>query len=107
VLQLMFPVSNNVVEHEALIHGLNIAISLEIKRLYGDSLVVISQVNKDWDYSTESINYYCAVVRKAEDKSEGLEFHHLERDCNLATDALSKLGSSWAQAPPYVFVQEV
>jgi ribonuclease HI len=90
----MFPVSNNVVEYEALIHGLNIAISLDIKRLYGDSLVVISQVNKDWDYSTESTYYYCAAVRKVEDKFEGLEFHHLERDRNLATDALSKLGSS-------------
>ena len=48
-LQLLFPASNNVVEYEALIHGLSIAISLGIKRLmvYGDSLVVISQVNKD------------------------------------------------------------
>jgi hypothetical protein len=43
-LQLLFSASNNVVEYEALIHGLNIAISLGIKRLmvYEDSLVVIS-----------------------------------------------------------------
>jgi hypothetical protein len=48
-LQLSFLASNNAVEYEALIHGLNIAISLGIKRLmvYGDSLVVISQINKD------------------------------------------------------------
>jgi ribonuclease HI len=48
-LQLSFPASNNAAEYEALIHGLNIAISLGIKRLmvYGDSLVVISQINKD------------------------------------------------------------
>jgi ribonuclease HI len=41
--------SNNVVEHEALVHGLSITISLGMKRLmvYNDSLVVISQVNKD------------------------------------------------------------
>lgn len=31
----------------------------------------------------------------------------MERDCNMATDALSKIGSSRAQAPPEVFVQEV
>jgi hypothetical protein len=36
-----------------------------------------------------------------------LEFHHIERDLNMAADALSKLGSSQAQAPPGVFVQEV
>jgi ribonuclease HI len=48
-LQLLFPASNNAAEYEALIHGLSIVISLGIKRLmvYGDSLVVISQVNKD------------------------------------------------------------
>jgi ribonuclease HI len=30
-LQLLFPASNNVAEYEALIHGLNIAISLGVK----------------------------------------------------------------------------
>jgi hypothetical protein len=34
------------------------------------------------------------AVRKLEDKFEGLEFHHVERDRNTAVDALSKLGSS-------------
>jgi ribonuclease HI len=97
------------VEYEALVHGLSIAISLDIKRLmvYGDSLVVISQVNKVWDCSTDSMNKYCATVRKLEDKFEGLEFHHVERDRNAAADALSKLGSSRAQVPPRIFFQEV
>jgi ribonuclease HI len=56
-LQLLFSASNNTAEYEALIHGLNIAISLGIKRLmvYGDSLVVISQINKEWDYSNDSM----------------------------------------------------
>jgi ribonuclease HI len=42
-LQLVFPSSNNAAEYEALIHGLNIVVSLDIKRLmvYGDSLVVM------------------------------------------------------------------
>jgi hypothetical protein len=48
-LQLLFLASNNAAEYEALIHGLNIVISLGIRRLmvYGDSLVVISQINKE------------------------------------------------------------
>jgi hypothetical protein len=50
---------------------------------------------------------YCTAVRKIEDKFEGLEFHHVERDRNTAADALSKLGSSRTQVPPRVFVQEV
>jgi hypothetical protein len=53
------------------------------------------------------MNKYCAAVRKLEDKFEGLEFHHVERDCNAAADALSKLGSSQAQVPPRVFGQEI
>jgi hypothetical protein len=50
---------------------------------------------------------YCAAVRKLEDKFEGLEFHHMERDRNAAADVLSKLGSSRAQVPPRIFVQKV
>jgi ribonuclease HI len=103
---LSLSASNNAAEYEAVIHGLNIAISLCIKRLmvYGDSLVVISQINKDWDCSTDSMGKYCTAVRKLEDKFEGMEFHHVERDSNAAADVLSKLGSSRAQVPPGVFV---
>jgi ribonuclease HI len=64
--------------------------------VYGDSLVVISQINKDWDCSTDSMGMYYADVRKLEDKFEGLEFHHVERDRNSVVDTLSKLGSSRA-----------
>jgi hypothetical protein len=37
---------------------------------------------------------YCATVRKIEDKFEGLEFHHIERDRNAIAYTLSKVGSS-------------
>jgi hypothetical protein len=106
---LLFSASNNAAEYEALIHGLNISISLGIKRLmvYGDSLVVISQINKEWVFSNDSMGKYCTAIRKLEEKFEGLEFHHVEKDRNAATDALSKLGSSQTQVPPRVFVQEV
>jgi ribonuclease HI len=95
-LQLLFSASNNAAEYEALIHGLNIVISLGIKRLivHGDSLMVISQINKEWDCSNDSMGKYCTAVQKLEDKFEGLEFHHVERDRNAAANALPKLGSS-------------
>jgi hypothetical protein len=35
---------------------------------------------------------YCAIVQQIEDKFEVLEFHHVERDCNVAADIMSKLG---------------
>jgi ribonuclease HI len=51
VLQIEYKASNNDAEYEALIHGLCIAVSPRIKRLiaYGDSKVVIDQVNKACD----------------------------------------------------------
>jgi ribonuclease HI len=108
-LRLLFPASNNAAGYKALIHGLSIAVSLGIKKLmvYDDSLVVISQINKDWDCSTDSMGKHCAIVRKLKDKFEGLEFHHMERDRNVVADALSKLGFSQAHVPPGVFVQEI
>jgi ribonuclease HI len=49
VLQILWQAMNNKAEYEALIHGLRVAIFLGIKRLliYGDSTVVVNQVNKD------------------------------------------------------------
>jgi len=49
VFQILFEVSNNEAEYEALLHGLRLAVSLGIKRLlvYVDSLLVVQQVNKE------------------------------------------------------------
>jgi ribonuclease HI len=56
VLQILWQATNNETEYEALIHGLQVAISLRIKRLlvYGDSAVVVNLVNKDWDCTKDT-----------------------------------------------------
>jgi ribonuclease HI len=109
VLQIFWKVSNNEADYEALLHGLCLAASLGIKRLlvYGDSAVVINQVNKSWDGNKENIDAYCLEVRKLENKFCGLEFHHVVRDNNVAADVLSKLGSTRAQVLAGVFVHEL
>jgi hypothetical protein len=53
------------------------------------------------------MNAYCTEVRKLEDHFEGLEFHHVSRDNNVATDVLSKLGSKHVLVPADVFVQDL
>jgi hypothetical protein len=50
---------------------------------------------------------YMAEVRKLENKFAGLEIHHVIRDNNIRADVLSKLGSTRAQVPSGVFVQEL
>jgi ribonuclease HI len=109
VLQIFWKVSNNEAEYEALLHGLRLAASLGIKRLlvYGDSAVVINQVNKSWDRNKENMDTDCLEVRKLENKFYGLEFHHIVRDNNVAADVVSKLGSTRAQVPAGVFVHEL
>jgi ribonuclease HI len=109
VLQVFWKVSNNEAEYEALLHGLRLAISLGIKRLlvYGDSAVVINQVNKSWDRNKENMDAYCLEVRKLENKFYGLEFQHVVCENNIAADVLSKLGSTHAQVPARVFVHEL
>jgi ribonuclease HI len=109
VLHIFLKVSNNKAEYEALLHGLRLAVSLGIKRLlvYGNSAVVINQVNKSWDRNKENMDAYCLEVQKLENKFYGLEFHHIVRDNNVAADVLSKLGSTRAQVPAGVFVHEL
>jgi hypothetical protein len=53
------------------------------------------------------MNAYCAELRKLEDHFEGLEFHHVSRDNNVAVDVLSKLGSKRVVVPAGVFVQDL
>jgi hypothetical protein len=109
VLQIFWKVSNNEAEYEALLHGLRLAASLGIKRqlVYRDSAMVINQVNKSWDRNKENMEAYCLEVRKLENKFYGLELHHVVRDNNVASDVLSKLGSTRAQVPAGVFAHEL
>jgi ribonuclease HI len=109
VLQIFWKVSNNEAKYEALLHGLRLTASQGIKRLlvYGDSAVVINQVNKSWDRNKENMDVYCLEVCNLEKKFYGLEFHHVVRDNNVAADVLSKLGSTRAQVPAVVFVHKL
>jgi ribonuclease HI len=109
VLQIFWKVSNNETEYEALLHGLRLAASLGIKRLlvYGDSALVINQVNKSWDRNKENMDAYCLEVCKLVNKFYGLEFHHVVLDNNVEADVLSKLGSTHAQVSAGVFVHEL
>jgi ribonuclease HI len=109
VLQIHYKVSHNGKEYEALIHGLCIAVSLGIKRLlaFGDSKVVIKQVSKDWDCVKDTMDAYCAEIRKLEGHFEGIEFQHVPRNNIVAANMLSKLGSRRDLVPAGVFVQDL
>jgi hypothetical protein len=81
-------------------------VSLGIKRLlaFGDSKVVIEQVNKEWDCVKDTMDAYCAEIRKLEGH---FEFQHVPRNNNVTADVLSKLGSRRTLVPAGVFVQDL
>jgi hypothetical protein len=84
-------------------------VSLSIKCIlaFGDSKVVIEQVNKEWDCVKDTMDAYCAEIRKLEGHFEGIEFQHVPQNNNVAADVLSKLGSRRALVPTGVFVQDL
>jgi len=97
VLQILFEVSNNEAEYEALLHSLRLAISL----------LVVQQVNKEWDINKETVDAYVAEIRKLENRFSRLEIHHVISDNNVAADVLSKLGSDRVEVPPGIIVHEL
>jgi hypothetical protein len=50
---------------------------------------------------------YVQEVRKLENKFSGLDVHHVLQEHNVGADILSKLGSTRAQVPAGVIVQEL
>jgi ribonuclease HI len=77
---------------------MRIAAELGVKclHIYGNSALVINQLNKDWDMTSEEMDAYCKEIRKLEGKFYGIEYTHVVQDKNQAADELSKLGSSQA-----------
>jgi ribonuclease HI len=79
IFQILFEVSYNEAEYEALLHGLRLAVSLGIKRLlvYDESLLVVQQVNKEWDINKDIMKVYVMEIRKLENKFLGMEILHV------------------------------
>jgi ribonuclease HI len=73
VFRILFEVCNNEAKYEALLYGLCLAVSLGIKRLlvYGYSLLVVQQVNKEWDVNKDTMDVYVTEICKLEISSQG------------------------------------
>jgi hypothetical protein len=57
--------------------------------------------------TSEKMDAYCKEIRKLEGKFYGIKYTHVVQGKNQAADELSKLGSSRAQVPHGVFVQDL
>jgi ribonuclease HI len=109
VLRLHFSASNNMVEYEALVNGLRIAIELGIQRLNarGDSQLVIDQVMNNSHCRDQKMEAYCDEVRRLEDKFHRLELNHVARRYNETADELAKIALGRTTVPPDVFSRDI
>ena len=75
--------------------------------LRGDSNLVISQINGDFDAKDPKMAAYRNAVLKMSARFEGLEFHHIARDNNQAADVLARIGAKRDAIPPNIFLERL
>uniref|UniRef100_A0A2N9I3J5 Uncharacterized protein n=1 Tax=Fagus sylvatica TaxID=28930 RepID=A0A2N9I3J5_FAGSY len=97
-IRLGFPASNNVAEYEALLHGLQCAITLQADPLtvYCDSQLVVNQISGDYAAKDEKMKIYLAEAKKLLEKFKHVQVEHIGRDLNGHADALAGLASAVA-----------
>ena len=81
---LDFKVTNTMVEYETCIYGVEAALAAGAKDLlvYGDSLLVISQANEEWEVKEESLKLYNGYLKTLMKGFNKCLFIHLSRDEN-------------------------
>ena len=90
-----YPATNNIIKYEACILGLETALKLGIRKMeiFGDSNLVIRQIQSDWKTRDVKLKPYHAylelLVRRFYDQS----YTHLPRAQNQFADALATLAS--------------
>ena len=87
--------TNNMVEYEACITGLETALDLGIRQLeiHGDSNLVIRQTQGIWRTRDEKLKPYHAYLDLLVARFEELRYIHLPREENRFADALATLAS--------------
>ena len=95
--KLDFKVTNNMAEYEACIYGVEAALAAGAKDLlvYGDSLLVISQANEEWEVKEERLKPYNGYLKTLIKDFDKYLFIYLSRDENQMADTLVTLPSMW------------
>nr|XP_027067493.1 uncharacterized protein LOC113693115 [Coffea arabica] len=95
-LRFGFPATNNEVEYEALIAGLQLARKLGAQRIHvhSDSQLVVRQVLGEYEAKDETMQRYLSKVHQLTAYFESFEIQRIPRSQNKRADALSRLAST-------------
>jgi ribonuclease HI len=109
VLQIHFPTTNNIMEYEALLHGLRVVKEIGVQHIMccGDSDLVAQQVAGTYKARNEVMAAYRDEVDEMVKSFLSYDIKHVRREDNMAADTLSKLGSSRKVVPPGVFLEHL
>ncbi|PKA45597.1 hypothetical protein AXF42_Ash010936 [Apostasia shenzhenica] len=91
---LRFKTTNNQAEYDALIAGLNFALSMAVKRIqvFSDSLLVVNQVNQTFETKDEILKKYLHQAKSLISLFEYFSLTHVPREENQVADRLAKEG---------------
>ena len=94
-VKLNFDCTDNVIEYEACIVGLHVALEFSAYDLsvFGDSLLIISQIEGKWKARDTKLILYQKYVSRLISKFQNITFTCLPRAHNQFTDALATLAS--------------
>ena len=93
--KILFPCTNNIAEYEALINGMKIAAEWRVDQLnvFGDSQLVINQVNDIYQTKDEKLLPYKRMVDDLKKYFAHITFQQVPRADNKAADAMATLAS--------------
>ena len=91
-VRLQYQTTNNEVEYEALLKGLELAKSLEAKSIViqGDSQLIIGQVNGTCEVKEERMKKYLNKVKHLIKEFKEASFFQILREENMEADTLAK-----------------
>ncbi|XP_059627634.1 uncharacterized protein LOC132270471 [Cornus florida] len=93
---LKFPAMNNEAEYEALLAGLRLASSLQVRclKVFSDSQLIINQVTGQYHPKEERMNAYKEAVENVARGFDQIEFYQVPRVENAEADQLATSASS-------------
>ncbi|XP_034680039.1 uncharacterized protein LOC117910094 [Vitis riparia] len=90
------PITNNIVEYEAYILGLDTSLELGIRQMevFGDSNSILRQIQGDWKTRDAKLRSYHAYLELLVGRFDDLRYVHLPRAKNQFVDALAIIAYS-------------
>ena len=90
-IRLDFPASNNEVEYEAIIDGLDLVISVSLDKIIirSDSQLVVGKVNDEYEIRDQRMTKYVSLVNLQLGIFVAWRLEHVPRNSNEKADALA------------------